>query len=142
LASSYLQQFVDLTENDHSQRALLAQACNQLGVLYNKMGEYTKAVTYFDRNFTIACELSKKGEQSDASDDAQGVGVGQSEKGAKSGVMSAHASIGVAQVQLGLSKGNAEMKRFMKYIVDSPNDSTALAALVQWKASRTFMPVQ
>ena len=49
-----------MTEDDPSQRHFLAQACNLLGVLYNKMGDFAQAVKYFDQNFILACELAPK----------------------------------------------------------------------------------
>ncbi|KAJ3325054.1 Tetratricopeptide repeat protein 29 [Blyttiomyces sp. JEL0837] len=57
-ATDYLQQFVSITENDPTQQTSLAQACKQLGIIYNKMGKYDEAVTYFERQYEIACSLS------------------------------------------------------------------------------------
>ncbi|KAI8922795.1 hypothetical protein BC831DRAFT_498936 [Entophlyctis helioformis] len=60
LAASYLQQFVSIAESDPRQRLAESQACNQLGMLYNKLGEFDMAVTYFERHFRLMTDIAKE----------------------------------------------------------------------------------
>eukprot|EP00842_Homolaphlyctis_polyrhiza_P002334 jgi/Hompol1/3100/HPOL_003122-RA len=75
LAASYLQQFVATAESDPTQRVAESQACNQLGKLYNKMGEFDQAVIYFERHFALMAEITK--EEAAAVEQDQTIGTPQ-----------------------------------------------------------------
>ncbi|KAI8839488.1 hypothetical protein BJ741DRAFT_547097 [Chytriomyces cf. hyalinus JEL632] len=142
-ATEHLKQFIDATESDPAQKTSLAQACNQIGVLYNKLGDFPKAVTFFDRHFALACEINneqkillQKQESAISNDVSQSatVSVSTTHSGTKG------LSVGSAQIQLGLSKANANMAVFFKHVVDAGYDpkGESFAALLRWKATRTF----
>ncbi|KAJ3231980.1 Tetratricopeptide repeat protein 29 [Chytriomyces hyalinus] len=141
-ATEHLKQFIDATESDPAQKTSLAQACNQIGVLYNKLGDFPKAVTYFDRHFALACEINneqkillQKQESAISSDASQSGTVSVSTTHSTKGL-----SVGSAQIQLGLSKANANMAEFFKHVVDAGYDpkGESFAALLRWKATRSF----
>ncbi|KAI8911948.1 hypothetical protein DFJ77DRAFT_83532 [Powellomyces hirtus] len=178
LASEALLQFLSITESDPSQKAAQAQACNHLGNLYNRMGEYDTAVRYFERHYQLACGGGEGGEgRAPAADAAESTprppaGVGcqdgdaaevVGEEAGSAAVPSATAggllegtraetdhdfkptttstpmvrstsAMGIAQVQLGISRANAHMEQFL----DLVNDEKKLALLLKWKATHSF----
>ncbi len=120
-----------MTELDPSQRLSEAHACNQLGALYNKLGQYTTAVRFFERHYALAVELT-----------AQDSGM---ESKVKTGDVATVGSflksdeldlpdVGVAAVQLGIAKGNAKMGKFFEHVADE----SKRAGLLSWKTSGTF----
>ncbi|KAJ3122714.1 Tetratricopeptide repeat protein 29 [Physocladia obscura] len=151
-ATQHLQDFISNTSitSDSEQKQSLAQACNQLGGLYNKLGEYEKAVTYFDKHYALACELSKGDSESSCAgalaSAAETVGGGGRNNGSRNQKEpTLPMNVGTAQIQLGLSKANAFMENFFNLIADSgvvgqSNDGNSenFAALLDWKASRSF----
>ncbi|KAH9276255.1 hypothetical protein BASA83_001533 [Batrachochytrium salamandrivorans] len=146
-AATYLQQFVVAVEADPTQRAAESQACNQLGVLFNKIGEFDRAVTYFERHFRLVAEIERETmlvvedvqeveeqqipicEQSNAS---PAVLHALHEQAALPKVPKIHA--GAAQTQMGIARGNAYMDQFFETIVSQ----NGLGSLLQWKAERSF----
>ncbi|KAJ3087476.1 Tetratricopeptide repeat protein 29, partial [Phlyctochytrium bullatum] len=66
-AISHLTQFVVMTQDEPSKRSALAHACNQLGILYNKIGQYEEAVKHFDKHFELVRSLSKTEGEKDGS---------------------------------------------------------------------------
>lgn len=86
LAANYLQQFVASSENDQSQRAAVSQACNQLGMLYNRIGKFDLAVANFERHYRLVNELRHEQEVADEEDIQQTMYTNQS--GASNPVLS------------------------------------------------------
>ncbi|KAJ3200229.1 hypothetical protein HDU67_002230, partial [Dinochytrium kinnereticum] len=163
-AIDHLQQFIDMTEDVPTQRPALAHACNQLGILYNKTGQYEHAVKFFDKHFslvrTIASEAPKPKtplmrqdlsnsnitakQQGPANIDDTRVG-GKRADSIRSDenigrIAEAHSTtnVGLAQVQLGISRGNAEMESFFNYVVESTTKPSSIQSLLKWKAKRNF----
>ncbi|KAJ3108070.1 Tetratricopeptide repeat protein 29 [Phlyctochytrium planicorne] len=158
-AIQHLQQFVTMTEDIPKQRQALAHACNQLGILYNKVGHYDLAVTFFDKHFslirTIASETAppktpqphslvtivSKRQDSQKTDDGEKKAIEMSkEVHLKDSDSQPNPSsvIGLAQIQLGISRGNADLATFLNYVVEAPSKPSALQALLLWKQRRTF----
>ncbi|OAJ41169.1 hypothetical protein BDEG_24809 [Batrachochytrium dendrobatidis JEL423] len=139
LAASYLQQFISAAESDPIQRVAVSQACNQLGMLFNKMGQFELAVTYFERHFQLMTEISKDDMQDLEQNTHQlndGDGIKSPLPWNKTGSTSKLSTVrvGGAQTQLGISKGNAQMAQYFETIVDC----NGLASLLLWKAKRSF----
>ncbi|KAL5036877.1 hypothetical protein BDV3_006032 [Batrachochytrium dendrobatidis] len=139
LAASYLQQFISAAEPDPIQRVAVSQACNQLGMLFNKMGQFELAVTYFERHFQLMTEISKDDVQDLEQNTHQlndGDGIKSPLPWNKTGSTSKLSTVrvGGAQTQLGISKGNAQMAQYFETIVDC----NGLASLLLWKAKRSF----
>ena len=114
-----------MTETDPSQRLSESHACNQLGVLYNKMGQFPVAVRYFERHYKLAVDITK--DEPRESDIPRTPSLLKSEELEKP-------NVDVAAVQLGISRGNAQMAKFFEHVVESRK----LGGLLQWKARRTF----
>ncbi|KAI9098122.1 hypothetical protein DFS34DRAFT_619691 [Phlyctochytrium arcticum] len=167
-AAEYLQNFLSLTSNDDSQKAGQARACNHLGILYNRMGQFDAAVEHFERHYELACEIGNQAptttgrasavEQglrkslenvhevgsrglSKATSGSVGVSTedvnGPTEESETQGLEDEgpqHVNVGVAQVQLGISRGNAYMDHFL----DIVKDEKKLDVLLKWKATRSF----
>ena len=72
---SYLEQFLEIatkTENLTAQ----GEACCALGVIYNKRGDYKKAVEHFEKNFEIARSVVSSGAGDSSLVDASRVYLG------------------------------------------------------------------
>ncbi|KAJ3055939.1 Tetratricopeptide repeat protein 29 [Rhizophlyctis rosea] len=130
LAAESLQSFVHLTESDTSQKSSHAQACNQLGMLYNRMGNFEQAVQYFERHYALTREMAGEGDANKS--DGEGT---EAPSGAKPpmrrGSVGRTSSVGTAQVQLGIARGHALMDRFLSLV----KDEKQLPALLKWKAT-------
>ncbi|KAI8588403.1 hypothetical protein BDZ88DRAFT_489757 [Geranomyces variabilis] len=187
LASECLTKFLAITESDPSQKQAQAQACNHLGNLCNRMGEYELAVGYFEKHYQLACgaagdssqrpvvagpvgdDIDAKRPTNDEAATAVGVlsepEVTDATKTAfDADVASAATSrpltgatvedddeaspsatplstaarsvrktdaVGLAQVQLGISRANAHMDQFFKLV----EDEKRLGDLLRWKAT-------
>ncbi|KAJ3161075.1 Tetratricopeptide repeat protein 29 [Geranomyces michiganensis] len=179
LASECLTKFLAITESDPSQKQAQAQACNHLGNLCNRMGDYDLAVKYFEKHYQLACGAT--GDRSDAAVPVAGddghvahneaaITVGLSMEAdaadvtatppnadmstprplsgdddindvspASASAVSLSSSsrssrtdaVGLAQVQLGISRANAHMDQFFKLV----EDEKRLGDLLQWKAT-------
>ncbi|KAJ3029017.1 UNVERIFIED_CONTAM: Tetratricopeptide repeat protein 29 [Siphonaria sp. JEL0065] len=146
-ATNYLKLFIESTEQDPAQKQSLAQACNQIGVLYNKLSQFPEAVQYFDRHFALACEIAKEQQQP-----AGGASTAPAPPTSDSQIVVAPPaapstppkamSLGAAQIQLGLSKANANMRTFFNAIIQSgitgDIKNSHFSALLAWKATRSF----
>ncbi|KAI9205516.1 uncharacterized protein BJ171DRAFT_614929 [Polychytrium aggregatum] len=137
-AAKALQEFVALTEADPTQRGSQADACNQLGVLYNKLGEYDLAVQYFDSHYRLTRELSVPAPPSaPASAHGKRPRSGQKLKhqDPSETVAGARAATKLdgAQVQLGISRGNSQMQAFFEAVKEQNTP-----ALLGWKAARAL----
>ncbi|KAI8613678.1 hypothetical protein BC830DRAFT_1131013 [Chytriomyces sp. MP71] len=141
-ATDYLKQFIEATESDPNQKTSLAQACNQIGILYNKIGDFDQAVTYFDRHFALACEINK--EQLSQAAAAPVALAADAEKDQQfmppAAPLAKSLSVGSAQIQVGLSKANANMRQFFEYVVEGRKDlkGEKFVGLLKWKAMRAF----
>ncbi|KAI8835926.1 hypothetical protein BC829DRAFT_426257 [Chytridium lagenaria] len=113
-AIDHLQQFIIMTEEIPSQRPAIAQASNQLGILYNKTGEFDLAVKFFDKHFSLVRTIAN-----DAPNRKRRVRTHVPANGPP-----ASTSVGLAQIQLGISRGNADMERFFNYVVESSTKSS------------------
>ncbi|KAJ3038294.1 WD repeat-containing protein 33 [Rhizophlyctis rosea] len=132
-AAECLQAFGDLTKSDASQKAAHAQACNQLGMLYNRMGQFDQAVQCFERHYQLTCEMAKS---SDTEDEEGASATGESHQPPSTATglsrpRGGSSSLGTAQVQLGVARGHALMGRFLNLVKDEKN----LLALLKWKAT-------
>ncbi|KAJ3082586.1 TPR-like protein [Rhizoclosmatium globosum] len=143
-ATNYLKLFIESTEQDPAQKQSLAQACNQIGVLYNKLGQFPEAVQYFDRHFALACEIAKEQQQQN---DGRPSIVQSSQQSSQTSpptnsTPSKSMNVGAAQIQLGLSKANANMETFFNAVVQSGINggikNPHFSALLSWKAARAF----
>lgn len=101
---TYLQMSQDI-DNLTSQ----ARAYSNLGYLYSKNGEHSRAVENFEKNFETARSLVSTGE-------------------------GARDILDKSRVCVGMSRGNAHFKEFME-ILKKKND---LTAILQWKTKRTW----
>ncbi|KAJ3184604.1 Tetratricopeptide repeat protein 29 [Geranomyces variabilis] len=187
LASECLTKFLAITESDPSQKQAQAQACNHLGNLCNRMGDYELAVKYFEKHYQLACGAAGDqrpvaarpvADDSDAklptTDEAvTGAGVLSETDVADPANTSLNAdvapagistsrpltsataeddddaapsatplstaarsvrktdAVGLAQVQLGISRANAHMDQFFKLV----EDEKRLGDLLRWKAT-------
>ena len=113
-----------MTETDPNQKLSEAHACNQLGILYNKMKQYPLAVRYFERHYKLAVELAHQQSKSN-----------QERPESAFILRSEHIDtpdIGVAAVQLGIARGNAQMPKFFSNVTEPRK----LGSLLLWKAKR------
>ncbi|KAJ3022182.1 Tetratricopeptide repeat protein 29 [Thoreauomyces humboldtii] len=168
-ASESLTRFLAITESDPTQTHAQAQACNHLGNLYNRMGEFDLAVGYFERHYQLACGggtvvsasnttasppavLSPSIKTLDAGGSDEITPV-TSDTGTESPTTAVSAAspvaavtptppkssdVGIAQVQLGISRANAHMDRFL----DMVKDEKKLSRLLEWKATHSFSVFQ
>ncbi|TPX67897.1 hypothetical protein SpCBS45565_g03532 [Spizellomyces sp. 'palustris'] len=151
LATQYLQNFLTLSSAEPAQRSAQARACHHLGILFNRMGDYDVAVQYFERHYEIACGIAGN----EATEEGRGVAVDagmrkiesskeeRSEADATPAVespkpveqeMAKPLNVGVAQVQLGISRANAHMDQFLRVV----KDERKVGILLQWKATHSF----
>ena len=114
-----------MTEADPSQRLSEAHACYQLGLLYNKMGQYPVAVRYFERHYKLAVDLHKE--------EKSGHELPKTPSLLKSEELDMP-NVGLAAVQLGISRGNAGMSKYFEHVIEGRK----LTGLLQWKSQRTF----
>ncbi|KAI9350312.1 hypothetical protein BDR26DRAFT_798666 [Obelidium mucronatum] len=141
-ATNYLKLFIEATENDSAQKQSLAQACNQIGVLYNKLGQFPEAVKFFDRHFALAREIAKDQQGAAPSQKPNSEPQQQPNPPPQSAPSSPNKSmsLGAAQIQLGLSKANANMSTFFNTVINSgiagDVKNPHFSALLAWKARR------
>ncbi|KAI9353064.1 hypothetical protein DFJ73DRAFT_342460 [Zopfochytrium polystomum] len=141
-ATDYLEQFVSMTVEDSSQKNSLSQACKQLGVLYNKMEKFDKAVHYFDWHFRLEREATAV--MAEVVGQTSAVGRNPDENNNYGLPHEAkNPGFAVAQVQVGLSKGNARMREFFLCVVEAdsgtrakPNAADRMRELLYWKSTR------
>nr|KAJ3422785.1 Tetratricopeptide repeat protein 29 [Polyrhizophydium stewartii] len=167
LAASYLQQFVAIAESDPTQRVAESQACNQLGMLFNKMGQFDLAVTYFERHFRLMTEITREehgvGEDmgsgalaADESRSVAGAGVLDASMGrrtitpaldrSKAGTPSALRrtsadALSQPAVRVGAAQTQLGISRGnaqMAMFFETVVDQDGLASLLKWKAERSF----
>lgn len=120
-----------MTELDPSQRLSEAHACNQLGALYNKLGQYTNAVRHFERHYALAVELNE--EETGIRKEGGCVKSSTPASFLKADDL-ALPDVGVAAVQLGIVKGNAQMGKLFELVTDARKRT----GLLYWKAHGTF----
>ncbi|KAI8819863.1 uncharacterized protein EV422DRAFT_579082 [Fimicolochytrium jonesii] len=148
-ATECLLMFLRISEEENSPKSLQAQACNQLGNLYNKMGEYSLAVEYFERHYTLssgASTAATAGPEVGAARNAdlqnqiksRASSAARDSRRRESAVEIAEAEVGggvgVAEIQVGISRANAHMQQFLDLVKSEKN----LHKLLKWKAQRSF----
>lgn len=89
-ALEHLKNFLRVSESTGNIEAQ-AEACHNLGAIYNSQGRFDRAVEFFEKNFRLCRQLVK-------------------DCGAKTNV------VDKARVNLGMAKGNARMGKFMHII--------------------------
>lgn len=111
MACEYLQAFLDEGNGDPKESAW---ACSQLGITHNRLGNFDKAVGYFEQQFQLLAAIPV-----DLDNKLLIV--------AKTRFENAN---NTAAVQLGISRANAQMERVFDLIVDKD-----LNGILAWKAS-------
>ncbi len=107
----------------------MASASYQLGQIFDKCGEYTKALDYFEKYHDICCQLHEAS--------AANYAAGNKPSEEKSSTVS-NDLMKNARVQLGIAKGNAKLEWFIKRVQDPSNES--IAELLDWKSLRITSP--
>lgn len=127
-----------------------AQACNRLGVIYNKIGEYSLAIEFFEKHFSILSgneQLETEEETEIGTEQQEGDEEEEEDQGSTASTDvrpsavegkggEGYNDVAAAQVQLGIARANAEMERFLGYVkYETPQN---LAALLHWKTYHEF----
>ena len=89
-ALEHLQNFLRVSESTGNLKAQ-AEACHNLGVIYNRQARFGRAVDFFEQNFRLCRKLVK-------------------EEGAKTSI------VDKARVHLGMAKGNQRLGKYMNII--------------------------
>jgi hypothetical protein len=127
-----------MISSDPSQKLAEAHACNQLGALYRKMNQLPQSVQYYERFYKLSVQLKKENKQtstlvSKKKEQGTKASTGENANLIKTPDL-ALPNVGLASVQVGIVRGNAQMSRFFEFV----NDSKRMESLMKWKEFRTF----
>lgn len=135
MASNYLLQFINSTENEESQKRAMAQAYFLLGRLFHKQNDHLQSEKYYAHYFALCVEISREPVL------AQDAMTASPHLDLIKAVSAGHQKtagleeIGLAKMLLGIARGNARLHNFFDLV--SNKDSAGFAALLDLKSGRS-----
>lgn len=125
-----------------------SQACNQLGRLFHKVGNFKESVQYYEQHYKLTVELDKEAmtlvAKNQGATGTKAAAAHHSEESSTDGHFAALASdstaldIRLASIQLGAARADMQMDDLFKQVCDQ--SVAGIQPLLQWKCSRVKNP--